>query len=116
MGMLVLLLHFITCSWTILKLRQTSLGLEYLHQGGIIHTDLHANNILVDKSGSALLTDFGLALIADGTAYNHGSHHGGGAIRWSAPAMFAPEDFGLDSGKPTFSSGIYAFACVCIEV
>ncbi|TCD67345.1 hypothetical protein EIP91_000266 [Steccherinum ochraceum] len=104
--MLGLLLHLTTCSSTILKLYQTSLGLEYLHKEGIVHADLHAGNILVDKRGSALLTDFGLALIADGTAYNYGSHHG---------ELFAPEDFGLDSGRPTFSSDIYAFACLFIE-
>ncbi|TCD64704.1 hypothetical protein EIP91_003778 [Steccherinum ochraceum] len=49
-------------------LYQTSVALEYLHQECIIYADLHAGNILVDEHGSALLTDFGLALIADGTA------------------------------------------------
>ncbi|TCD67343.1 hypothetical protein EIP91_000264 [Steccherinum ochraceum] len=86
---------------------QTSLGLEYLHQESDIHSNLHAGDFLVDEHGSALSTDLGLALIADGTAYNYDSHHGG--------ELFAPEDFGLDSGRP-ISGDLYALALVCIEL
>lgn len=57
-----------------------------------------------------------MSLIAEGTAYNYGSQHGGGATRWSAPELFDPEEFGLESSRPTFQSDIYAFACICIEV
>ena len=97
-------------------MHQIALGLDYLHDEGIVHGDLHAGNVLVDGNGAVRLTDFGLSLISEGTAYNYGSHHGGGAIRWSAPELFDPEEFGLDSSRPTFSSDVYAFACVCIEV
>ncbi|TCD67147.1 hypothetical protein EIP91_000431 [Steccherinum ochraceum] len=98
------------------ELHQTALGLEYLHGEGVVHGDLHAGNILVDETGTARLTDFGLSLLADGGAYNYGSHHGGGAIRWSAPELFAPEEFGLDSSRPTVHSDVYSFGCICVEL
>ena len=81
-----------------------------------MHSDLHGGNILVDDNGRARLTDFGMALIAEGTAYNYGSLHGGGAIRCSAPELLDPEEFGFENSRPTFQSDIYAFGCICFEV
>ncbi|TCD70708.1 hypothetical protein EIP91_002084 [Steccherinum ochraceum] len=97
-------------------LRQTACGLEYLHSEGVIHGDLHGGNILLDHRGQARLSDFGLSLIAEATAYNYGSVHGGGAIRWLAPELMAPEEFGLESSRPTTLSDVYSFACTCVEL
>lgn len=36
---------------------------EHLHGRGVVHGDLYAHNILIDKSGHALLGDFGAATI-----------------------------------------------------
>jgi len=38
---------------------------EHLHQKGIMHGDLYAHNILINKEGYALLTDFGAAVFYD---------------------------------------------------
>jgi serine/threonine protein kinase len=40
---------------------QVAQALEAVHFHGIIHRDLKPGNILIDRSGQALLTDFGLA-------------------------------------------------------
>ncbi|THH32511.1 hypothetical protein EUX98_g1655 [Antrodiella citrinella] len=88
----------------------------YLHEEGIVHGDLHAGNILLDERGNACLTDFGMSLIAEGTGYNYGSIHGGGAIRWQAPELIDPEAFGLEGTRPTSQSDVFSIACTAIEV
>lgn len=42
--------------------RQVALGLEHLHQKGLLHRDVNPLNILVDREGTAKLTDLGLAI------------------------------------------------------
>jgi serine/threonine protein kinase/formylglycine-generating enzyme required for sulfatase activity len=44
-----------------LLLDQILSGLEAIHRCGIIHRDLKANNILIDREGTAYITDFGIA-------------------------------------------------------
>ena len=71
---------------------------------------------MIDDGGRARLTDFGMSLVSEGTAYGYGSVHGGGAVRWTAPELFDPEEFESQNTRPTARSDMYAFACVCIEV
>lgn len=53
------------CPHFVLKLlRCIASGCQHLHSRGIIHGDLYAHNILVNKDGGALLTDFGAASIS----------------------------------------------------
>lgn len=42
-------------------LKQVCSGLAYLHQQNIIHQDLKPDNVLIDKNGNYLLTDFGIS-------------------------------------------------------
>lgn len=38
------------------------IGMIYLHDKGVLHRDLKAQNVLLDKSLDVKLSDFGLAL------------------------------------------------------
>ena len=72
-------------------------------------------NILVDDDLHIKLADFGLSVFADGSSRSYASMRGGNP-RWLAPELIDPDEFGLDSQRPTFCSDVYSFACVLIEV
>ncbi|KAJ7590864.1 hypothetical protein C8J56DRAFT_934082 [Mycena floridula] len=49
--------------WTKNYIAEVVLGLEYLHQRGVVHRDLKPDNLLIDHTGHLKLTDFGLSRI-----------------------------------------------------
>ncbi|KAE9107400.1 hypothetical protein PF007_g13054 [Phytophthora fragariae] len=80
---------------------EAALGLDYLHNKGVVHGDLKLTNILVGADGQAKLSDFGLrAIRAISTA-------GAGWSRCRAPEYL--------EGAPTFASDVYALGMCCIE-
>ena len=40
-------------------------GLEYIHAQGVVHRDVKLENVLIDKDGHAVLSDFGVSRIFD---------------------------------------------------
>lgn len=49
--------------WTKNYIAEVVLGLDYLHQRGVVHRDLKPDNLLIDQHGHLKLTDFGLSRI-----------------------------------------------------
>ncbi|KAF4036943.1 Protein kinase domain [Phytophthora infestans] len=90
------------------KLYEAALGLEFLHERGVVHADLKGDNILIGEDGCAKLTDFGLsAVVSDGA---NSSTSPVGALRWKAPECMGT------SGKPaTFASDIFSLGMCIIE-
>jgi len=74
-------------------------------------------NVLVDETGRALLTDFGLlTIISDPTnLLSSSSYTQGGTARWMSPERIAPQKFGCKDGRPTKPSDCYALGMVVYE-
>jgi serine/threonine protein kinase len=86
--------------------RQLCAGLAAAHTKGVLHRDLKPANIMLDGRGQVVITDFGLAGVADDIRGNE--------IRSGTPAYMAPEQI---AGKEVSTrSDIYALGLVLYEV
>ncbi|TCD69553.1 hypothetical protein EIP91_007177 [Steccherinum ochraceum] len=100
------ILHFLGVCEDIFSNRSLSMILPWMTKGCIRHYIDHL------QSQGALVEENPM----EPTSYQYASVHGGGAIRWQAPELIDPEEFGLSSSRPTFASDMYSFACICVEL
>jgi serine/threonine protein kinase/DNA-binding LacI/PurR family transcriptional regulator len=88
---------------------QIAQGLAHAHSKGIIHRDIKPSNILLDESGHAYLTDFGLAKLIDADA---GMTKPGQIM--GTPVYMSPEQL---RGEPLdYRSDVYALGCLLYEM
>jgi serine/threonine-protein kinase len=86
--------------------RQLCAGLAAAHTKGVLHRDLKPANIMLDGRGQCVITDFGLAGVADDIR--------GPEVRSGTPAYMAPEQL---AGKEVSTlSDIYALGLVLYEI
>ncbi|KAF8968828.1 hypothetical protein BDZ97DRAFT_1654578 [Flammula alnicola] len=91
-------------------LQDIARGMEYLHFRNVLHGDLKASNVLVDKNYRCVISDFGQSEMKSEVCRITGSSMQSGTLRWKAPEL-------LDgSCMLTPATDVYAFAIVCIEV
>ncbi len=86
--------------------RQLCAGLAAAHAKGVLHRDLKPANIMLDGRGQVVITDFGLAGIADDIR--------GPEVRSGTPAYMSPEQ--IAGTEVTMRSDIYALGLVLYEV
>src|SRR6201997_4359309 len=86
--------------------RQLCAGLAAAHAKGVLHRDLKPANIMLDGRGQVVITDFGLAGVADDTR--------GPEVRSGTPAYMAPEQ--IEGREVTMLSDIYALGLVLYEI
>jgi formylglycine-generating enzyme required for sulfatase activity/predicted Ser/Thr protein kinase len=71
-------------------------GLQHAHEAGLVHRDLKPANVLLEKSGEAKISDFGLARVGDEAEYRKGggtaSPFGGDSVTTTG-AMVGTIDF-----------------------
>ncbi|KIO17521.1 hypothetical protein M407DRAFT_84920, partial [Tulasnella calospora MUT 4182] len=99
-------------------------GLEYLHtlEPPVCHADIKPENILISHQVTAVLADFGLALLVDQHSGLTTNSTGKvcGTIRYMSPELFPFDEEG-EKEEPeqvfqTLNSDIWAFGCVVLEV
>ncbi len=87
-------------------IREIAGALDYAHRRGVIHRDIKPANILLSSEGYALLADFGIAKLTEGTQNLTGT----GVI--GTPAYMAPEaaqGLPLDHRADIYSLGVLAY-------
>ncbi len=86
--------------------RQLCAGLAAAHAKGVLHRDLKPANVMLNGRGQVVVTDFGLAALADEIP--------GEEIRNGTPAYMAPEQ--LAGREVTVQSDIYSLGLVLYEI
>src|SRR5271155_2985910 len=86
--------------------RQLCAGLAAAHAKGVLHRDLKPANIMLDGRGQVVITDFGLAGVADQIQ--------GADVRSGTPAYMAPEQ--LAGKEVSTRSDIFSLGLVLYEV
>lgn len=81
-------------------------ALHYAHAKGLVHCDIKSGNILIDASGKAYLTDFGIARGMDMATST--------MVGIGTPAYMAPEL--IKGQEPTPQTDIYALGIVLYEM
>ena len=89
-------------------LYQVGSGLTYAHRSGVIHRDIKPANILIDEDGNAVVTDFGIAKVAElPSETNPGALVG-------TPAYMSPEQ--CSGAEVSGASDQYALGAVAYEM
>lgn len=91
--------------------RQTLSGLAYLHDQGILHRDLKADNILLDLDGTCKISDFGISKKTDNIYGNDVTNSMQGSVFWMAPEVVQSQGQGYSAKVDIWSLG-----CVVLEM
>ena len=87
--------------------KQVADALQYAHNRHLIHRDIKPENMLLGRNGEVLLSDFGTALVAQGTGYQRTLQEVIGTVSYMAPEQF--------QGQARPASDQYALAVVVYE-
>ncbi len=94
-------------------LSETASALGYAHKNGIVHRDIKPDNILLDDTGRAIITDFGIAKAATGAKLT------GTGMAIGTPHYMSPEQARatpLDGRSDIYSLGVCAYQCLTGKV
>ncbi|KAG8871491.1 GTP-binding protein Rho1 [Tulasnella sp. 331] len=97
---------------------EIALGMLYIHEKNIVHGDLKGVNVLIDDSGQACITDFGLSKIKQHATSTHavgqiptpgdGSAHIAGTLRYMSPEAM--------TGTCNKACDVYSYAMALYEI
>ncbi|CAK9059827.1 Serine/threonine-protein kinase Nek5 (Never in mitosis A-related kinase 5) (NimA-related protein kinase 5) [Durusdinium trenchii] len=88
-------------------LRQTLLGLEHLHNQGVVHRDLKSSNIFLCEGRRRIrIGDFGISTVLQSTAF--------ASSCVGTPAYMSPEL--MRNERYDFHVDMWALGCICFEL
>jgi eukaryotic-like serine/threonine-protein kinase len=86
--------------------RQVAAALQYAHDQKVIHRDIKPENMLLGRNDNILLSDFGIALIAQ-SSHSQSMQEMAGTLAYMAPEQL--------HGRPRYASDQYSLAIVIYE-
>lgn len=86
--------------------QQVAEALQYAHEEKLIHRDIKPENMLIGPRGEILLTDFGIATVAQ-SAHYQGQQNVAGTVAYMAPEQI--------QGQPRPASDLYSLGIVVYE-
>lgn len=89
-------------------------GLDFAHRKGLIHRDMKPSNVLIDQSGHARITDFGIAILVGDLRRTREGVAIGTALYMSPEQIKRPRD--LDRRSDIYSAGIVLYEMVTGDV
>ena len=91
---------------TLLYFKQVASALQYAHEQSVVHRDVKPENMLLGRNDEVLLSDFGIAVIAQ-TAHFQSTQEVIGTVAYMAPEQI--------QGKPQAASDQYSLGIVVYE-
>jgi serine/threonine-protein kinase len=89
-------------------LGQVALALHYAHERGVVHRDVKPANVMIDRQGTAIVTDFGIARVAQG---EHLTRTG---FAIGTPAYMSPEQWRVE--ELTAASDQYGLGAIAYQL
>jgi len=84
-------------------------GLSYAHREGIVHRDVKPHNILIDETGRAQLTDFGLAMQQTETETDERKNAIVGTLEYLSPEQAAGDQSQVGPPADQYALGVVLF-------
>ena len=93
-------------------IKQVAAALQYANDQRLIHRDIKPENMLLGRNNEVLLSDFGIAVVAQSSRYQQSSQDVGGTIAYMAPEQLQGRAV---PASDQYSLGIVVYEWICGE-